>query len=147
MSDPTPSHETQVRGMLFFSAAKRLLAQRAIWDADGLLDAHRLAGLLLRANLGTLPPVPRARKEPPLRYILRMETIDDVANDWDLTQGKVADRLGISAGYWSQLRCGRQPVSHRIRKKIMRCSLFQGVAPSELFQVWVRKEGDPWQGS
>jgi len=78
--------------------------------------------------------VPAAR----VRYFLRTDAVQDHVDRRHLRHGDVAERLGISKGYWSQLVHRHRPLTPQMRAKVLASRLFRGLPERAL---WERIEG------
>lgn len=67
-------------------------------------------------------------------YFLRPSRVRDIVDEHHITHATVARRLGVSRAYWSQLINGKRALSPSIRRLILDCEIFAGVAESELWE-------------
>lgn len=68
-------------------------------------------------------------------YFLWSTRVQALVERQHLTQAQVADQLGISRSYWSQLVNRRRSLTPAVRSRILRSRCFKGVAESELWEV------------
>lgn len=70
-----------------------------------------------------------------LRYFLRSDSVRALIDANHLTESHVAQRVGVSRPYWSQLINAKRPLTPRMRRLLLACDVFAGVADSD---IWVR---------
>ena len=88
-------------------------------------------------------PRPRRRTIPTgsrgsASYRLRREAVERVLDALCWSQEGLATTIGIHRVTLSRAMCGR-PVSRRLRRRFMDCTIFQGLSTDDL---WVRSDPD-----
>jgi len=78
--------------------------------------------------------VPAARA----RYFLHTDAVMDHVDRRHLRHGDVAERIGISRAYWSQLVHRHRPVTPSLRARLLASRVFRGLRERDL---WERIEG------
>jgi transcriptional regulator with XRE-family HTH domain len=68
------------------------------------------------------------------RYLLRTPRIRELVDEHHLNHADVAARLGVSRAYWSALVNGRHALTPSVRRRILECEVFAGVAEAELWE-------------
>ncbi len=77
-----------------------------------------------------------ATETPAPVYRLRRQTIEDVLDHHAWSQEGLAQSIGIHRVTLSRAMGGR-PLTRRLRRKLMDCTVFQGLSPDDL---WVRRD-------
>lgn len=68
------------------------------------------------------------------RYFLRSDVVREAVDGQHLTHAHVAQRLGFSRAYWSQLVNRRRPLTATSRTLILSSGLFTGIAEDQLWE-------------
>jgi len=68
-------------------------------------------------------------------YLLRRETIERLLDDMALTQEALASEIGLSRVHLNRLINRRRPLTRRSRRKLLDCTLLQGVQREDLWDV------------
>jgi transcriptional regulator with XRE-family HTH domain len=68
------------------------------------------------------------------RFLLHPSRVRDLADRHHLAQSDIAEKLGISRAYWSQLVNRRRALSPSIRRRILACDLFAAIPEAELWE-------------
>lgn len=81
------------------------------------------------------------RHADPVYYLMRTEEVLHHLEFRHVPLGEVAEHLGISKGYWSQILHRHKPVSERVRMGLLDSGYFRGLTELDL---WERVErGEP----
>lgn len=73
-------------------------------------------------------------------YYLKGRTVQEAAERHHVSLSLVAEQLGISRSYWSQLVNRRRSLTPAVRTRMLKSRFFRGMSESELWDV-VSAEG------
>ncbi len=68
------------------------------------------------------------------RLFLRPERIRAIIDQQHLTQAQVAERMGFTRSYWSQLLNGRRPLAPTTRRRLLDSGVFANCVEDDLWE-------------